>query len=133
MIEFTDAINEIKFGSIIFIDSINSYIRKYDGDIFKDVKTVRLGNILDELSSIKLLLSEGYIFHIMYDMEHEEYINIIHKGDFDTSKKEVIIEEESDMYEIVGASLIDCIIELDTQIAKQINLSKPMKKMQIYS
>ena len=141
MKELVDVINEIKFGSVLFIDSqisknINiytGYIREYDGDIFLDVKTVKIGNLLESLPNIKLLLDKGYIYQITYDLENKIYESSIYKGDFNSSKKEIVLEEDSTIFTAQGNKLLDTFINLDTEIANSVVNESNKQKMQIYA
>ena len=138
MKELVDVINEIKFGSVLYIDSNNenlhSYIRQYDGDIFQDIKTINLGSVFDQLSNIKKLLGEGYIYHIIYDDDNGLYKNIIHKGQFNISSKEIIIDQDCNIFETKGNEFIDSIIELDTKIANSSKVNQIQKrKIQKYA
>lgn len=138
MKEFQDVLNEIKFGSVLFIDSINNdsyngYIREYDGDIFLDIKTVKVENVIESNPNIKKLLDNDYIFQIAYDYENRKYISSIYKGEFNISKKNIDIEEDTIYYQTSSSTMIDSIIELDTMIINMNKNQLPKVKKQIYA
>ena len=76
MKEFQDVVNGIRFGSILFIDidnnhKYNGYIREYDGDIFLDIKTVKVDRIIELNPNIRELLDDCYICQIEYNYDNK--------------------------------------------------------------
>lgn len=132
MKELSDVINNIKFGSILCIDHYissnkniyNSYLKEYDGDIFLDVKTVNLGNLLEHLSNIKKLLNEGYSYQLLYDFIEKKFQSTIYK--------KINLDECISVFQTSNTDYLEGMIELDTKIASDNTLTQKEKiKMQV--
>lgn len=135
MKELNEIMNDIKFGSVLLIDNnnsndkkaYNSYIKEYDGDIFLDVKTVNLGNLLEHLINIKQLLDEGYTYQLLYDFIEKRYQSTIYKGK-PNNKKKINLGEYAITFQTLSENFLDSIIELDNQIANSNILNQGEKK-----
>lgn len=139
MKELSDVINDLKFGTILCIDSrisnnqhtYSSYIKKYDGDIFLDVKSVNLGNLLDCLVNIKKLLNEGYSYQLLYNFGEEKFQSTIYKGN-NPNKKEINLDDCTSAFQTFSDDYLEGMIELDTKIASTKSLTQKEKiKMQV--
>lgn len=138
MKEFQDVVNGIRFGSILFIDidnnhKYNGYIREYDGDIFLDIKTVKVDRIIELNPNIRELLDDCYICQIEYNYDNKEYISSIYKGEFNISKKSIDIEEGTIFYQTTSHIILDSIIELDTILANSKRNQHPKIKERLYA
>lgn len=139
MKELSDVINNIKFGSILCIDHYicsnknmyNSYLKEYDGDIFLDVKTVNLGNLLEHLSNIKKLLNEGYSYQLLYDFMEGKFQSTIYKGR-NINQKVMNLEDCISAFQTSSSDYLIGMIELDAKIASDNTLTQKEKiKMQV--
>lgn len=139
MKELSDVINNLKFGTILCIDSCissnqhtySSYIKKYDGDIFLDVKSVNLGNLLDCLVNIKKLLNEGYSYQLLYNFGEEKFQSTIYKGNHH-NKKEINLDDCISVFQTSSVDYLEGMIELDNKIASSKSLTQKEKiKMQV--
>lgn len=139
MKELSDVINNIRFGSILCIDHYissnknmyNSYLKEYDGDIFLDVKTVNLGNLLEHLSNIKKLLNEGYSYQLLYDFIEKKFQSTIYKGR-NINQKVMNLEDCISAFQTSSSDYLKGMIELDAKIASNNTLTQKEKiKMQV--
>lgn len=134
MKELSDVINNIKFGSILCIDHYissnkniyNSYLKEYDGDIFLDVKTVNLGNLLEHLSNIKKLLNEGYSYQLLYDFIEKKFQSTIYKGR-NINQKVMNLEDCISAFQTSSSDYLKGMIELDAKIASNNTLTQKEK------
>jgi len=124
MRKINEVIGNVKFGSQIEIarnmNIYTGYMKQYDGEIFKDVKKVELGNFLESLSNVKELLDNGYTYQIRYNPNTHKYNSSILNENNEDKKLIYQVEEEN---------FIDSIINLDTVIASNKNNVLSIKKV----
>jgi len=123
MREINEVIDNVKFGSEIEISrNMNiyaGYMKQYDGEIFKDVKRVELGDFFESLSNIKELLDSGYTYQVSYNTKTNKYRSSISN---ESNNKESI-------YQVEDENFLDSIINLDTVIANDKSNDIEMKKV----
>lgn len=133
MKKLKEAVNEIKYGSILTINKEDcpktetqyaSCLMVYDGTIFRDVKEVELGDFIKEVPNIQKKLDKGYVCKINYLYEEDRYQSSIIKH----ISEERIKEETVSNFTVLSDNFMDSIIKLDTMIANTYKNGKSLVK-----
>lgn len=129
---FSNAVKYLKSGFVITIKKENSnydsYILKYDGNLFKDTFIIELGEILNQFPNIIEQLNNGFSYHVIYDFENKQYQMTIIDQDHNRIQKALFQKEILEDYQVFSKKLLDGMIELDTKIGQQRSEDKNTNK-----
>lgn len=133
MKKLKEAVNEIKYGSILTINKEDcpkaateyaSCLMVYDGTIFMDVKEVELGDFIKEVPNIQEKLDSGYICKINYLYEENRYQSAIIEDINEETLKDATVSN----FIVLSDNFMNSIIELDTMIANSYKKGKKIVK-----
>ena len=135
MKKLKDAVGYLTCGFVMTMKKNNSdyigYILKYDGSIFKDVFIIEIEKFLTQFPNIEKQLDKGFSYHAVYDFETKKYQRSIISSDKKEGYKTLKPEEIIENFQVLNASFLDGMIDLDTKIAnkKDTNPEKQKRKV----